>query len=104
MSSGSNGELAVLNKANCELFCVLFCWALRLRCGGPCPEFAEGLRVIRLGEKKIVVYHERAYRAAIASRMVAQAGFEPATPRSSGECSTTELPGHVVSSLYHFKY
>ena len=27
--------------------------------------------------------------------MVAQAGIEPATPRSSGECSTTELPGHA---------
>ena len=34
--------------------------------------------------------------------MVAQAGIEPATPRSSGECSTTELPGQV-EALYSWK-
>lgn len=28
--------------------------------------------------------------------MVAQVGIEPTTPRSSGECSTTELPGPVT--------
>ena len=28
--------------------------------------------------------------------MVAQARIELATPRSSGECSTTELPGHAL--------
>ena len=49
-----------------------------------------------------VVYHERA-SVEDASRMVAQAGVEPATPRSSGECSTTELPGHVCAGLYQSK-
>ena len=39
---------------------------------------------------------ERARRAAAASRMVAQARVELATPASSGQRSTDELPGHVT--------
>ena len=40
--------------------------------------------------------------------MVAQARIELATPRSSGECSTTELPGQKLwrkkRSFYFWRY
>lgn len=39
---------------------------------------------------------ERLGFSAIGAYLVAPAGFEPATPRSSAECSTTELQSHMV--------